>query len=155
MHKRYEHILVPLDGSEAAEAALADAFALAERDRADVTLLHVILPIRDVITATSAHRIFLDEQWETRKGQARGYLRALCQRMGCAAVTVRTAVEMGPAAETIVAYARQHSVDLIVMATHGRSGLSGPVCGSVADQVLRGTDLPVLLVRGNACQWTV
>jgi nucleotide-binding universal stress UspA family protein len=155
MHKRYEHILVPLDGSEAAEAALADAFALAERDQADVTLLHVILPIQDVITATSSHRIFLDEQWETRRGQTRGYLRAVCRRVGCAAMTIHIAVEMGPAAETIVAYARQHSVDLIVMVAHGRSGLSGPVCGSVADQVLRGTDLPILLVRVPSHQLTV
>jgi hypothetical protein len=84
MHQRYENILVPLDGSEAAELALWDAFALAGLDQADVTLLQVVPPIKDVISATSSYRIFVDEQWETRKGQAWGYLQAVCGRMGCA-----------------------------------------------------------------------
>ncbi len=66
MHRRYEHVLVPLDGSELAELALADAFALARLCQADVTLLQVILPIKRVIAAHTSHAIFVDEQWETR-----------------------------------------------------------------------------------------
>jgi hypothetical protein len=54
---------------------------------------------------------------------------------------------MGLAAETIIDYARHHPIDLIVMATHGRSGLQRWVYGSVADKVLRGANQPVLLVR--------
>jgi nucleotide-binding universal stress UspA family protein len=56
---------------------------------------------------------------------------------------------MGRVAETIIDYANRHSVDLIIMATHGRSGLSRWAYGSVADKVLRGADVPVLLVRAH------
>ena len=146
LRKRYRHILVPLDGSELAALALADAFALAKLSQADVTLLQVILPIKKVIAAHTSHAIFLDEQWETRKGFAREYLNTVCEQMGCETITVHTAVEMGLAAETIIDYAREHPIDLIVMATHGRSGLQRWVYGSVADKVLRETDLPILLV---------
>lgn len=65
-------------------------------------------------------------------------------------ITVHMAVEMGPAAETIIDYAREHPIDLIVIATRGRSGPRRWAYGSVADKVLRGTDLPVLLVRVHA-----
>ncbi len=155
MCERYEHILVPLDGSELAELALADAFALAKLIQAQVTLLQVILPIKDVIAATSSQRIFVDEQWETRKGMAREYLNAVCERMGAETITVHTAVEMGLAAETIIDYAREHLIDLIVTSTHGHSGLGRWAYGSVTDKVLRGTDLTMLLVRAHSEQISV
>jgi len=62
---------------------------------------------------------------------------------------------MGLPGETIIDYARRHPIDLIVMATHGRSGLQRWVYGSVADKVLRGADLPVLLVRAQSKQGAV
>ncbi len=67
--------------------------------------------------------------------------------MGCETITVHRAVDMGLAAETIIDYAREHPIDLIVMATQCRSGLQQWVYGSAVDKVLRGTDLPILLVR--------
>jgi nucleotide-binding universal stress UspA family protein len=147
MVKRYKHILVPLDGSPLAELALADAFALAELSQAEVTLLQVVPPIDHVIAGEAEHPIFVDQQWEAKKGFAHEYLLSVCKRVGCPDTIIHTAVEMGPAAETIIEYAQRHPVDLIVMATHGRSGLQRWVYGSVADKVLRGAAQPVLLVR--------
>ena len=150
MNRQHKHILVPLDGSELAEIALAAAFDLARLCRAEVTLLQVIPPVEDVIALDRFHDIHLDEQWATRKGLALEYLNAVCQRTGCDGVTVHPVVAMGLAAETIIDYAHEHPIDLIVMATHGRTGLKRWVYGSVAEKVLRGADLPVLLVRAHA-----
>jgi nucleotide-binding universal stress UspA family protein len=150
MIKQYRHILIPLDGSNLAELALADAFGIAEMSHADITLLQVISPIETVVGVETGHPIYIDQQWETKKGIAFEYLNTVCERMGCPDVQVHIAVEMGPPAETIIDYSRHHPIDLIVMATHGRSGLERWVYGSVADKVLRGADLPVLLVRSHS-----
>jgi nucleotide-binding universal stress UspA family protein len=150
MDKRYKHILVPLDGSELAELALADAFALARLIQAEVTLLQVIPPIEDIIKIDDRHAFSLDEQFQLSKGRVFQYFHAICQRVGYESLTIHLAVEMGHVAETIIDYAKQHLVDLIIMATHGRSGLSRWAYGSVADKVLRAADVPVLLVRARA-----
>jgi nucleotide-binding universal stress UspA family protein len=152
MMKRYQHILVPLDGSPLAELALADAFAIAELSQAEVTLYQVVPPIDHVIATESEHPIFVDQQWEAKKFLALDYLRDLCERVGCPDIRVHTVVEMGPAAETIIDYAHDQPIDLIVMATHGRSGLQRWVYGSVADKVLRGANQPILLVRAYPAQ---
>jgi nucleotide-binding universal stress UspA family protein len=149
MIKKYTHILLPLDGSELAELALADAFGIAEMSQADITLLQVVPPIDTVVGAETGHPIFIDQQWETKKAIALEYLSTVCERLGCPEVQVHTIVEMGPPAEMIVDYAHHHPIDLIVMATHGRSGVQRWVYGSVADKVLRGADVPVLLVRAH------
>jgi nucleotide-binding universal stress UspA family protein len=64
-------------------------------------------------------------------------------------LVVAIAVLAGPVAETIIDYAREQGVELIVMSSHGRSGLSRWVYGSVADKVLRGADCPTLIIRGQ------
>ncbi len=147
MIKRYHHILVPLDGSLLAELALKDAFAVAELSQAEVTLLQIIPPIDHVIAGEAEHPIFVDQQWEAKKSLALNYLRSVCERIGCPDIKIHTVVEMGPAAEMIIDYALDHPIDLIVMATHGRSGVQRWVYGSVADKVLRGANQPILLVR--------
>lgn len=155
MAKQYKHIVVPLDGSELAELALVDAFSLAQLNQAEVTLLQVIPPIEQVVGAGTNHPIYIDQQWETKRGLALDYLTEVGQRLGSEDVSVHPAVELGPPAETIIDYAHKHAIDLIVMATHGRSGLQRWVYGSVADKVLRGAHLPVLLVRAHAQQEAV
>jgi len=129
MNKRYKRILVPLDGSELAELALVDALSLAELSEADVTLLRIIPPMDEVIIA-GEHTIVLDEQRELKQEQAEEYLSSVCQRKECRNLNMQT-----------------HPIDLIVMATHGRSGLSRWFMGSVADKVIHGANQPVLLVR--------
>jgi len=149
MERHYKHILVPLDGSDPAEAALTDAFALARLSQAEVTLLRVLRPISDVIKLDEHHAIYVDEQWKINEKFAREYLESVRDRVKNEPepFKVHIVIEMGRSGETIIHYARKHAVDLIVMATHGRSGLKRWVYGSVADKVLRGSGHPVLLVR--------
>jgi nucleotide-binding universal stress UspA family protein len=144
----FNHVLVPLDGSALANAALAYAAGLAKLCGAHVTLLMVIPPIETVIE-TPGESIAIDTQWENRRRRGETYLAALCRQPEYQGLQLRPRVAMGPVAETILDYAKDHAVDLIVMTTHGRSGLSRWVWGSVADKVLRAAPIPVLLVRSQ------
>ena len=148
MDKYYKQILVPLDGSQFAELALVDAFSQAKFNQAEVTLLQVIPPIKDFFTADTDYPIFIVEQWQANRELALQYLKTVCERVDCESIVVRAVIETGPVAETIIDYAHQHSIDLIVMASHGHSGLQRWPYGSVAGKVLSGSGLSTLLVRG-------
>ena len=141
-----QRILVPLDGSPLAELALAEARALSQLPNTEVTLLQVVPTIEEVIPI-GPQEISLDEQWDLQRQQALRYLRSICGRHEWHGVPVNVAVEMGSPAETILAFAEEHSVDRIVMSTHGRTGLGRWVFGSVADKVLRTANTTVVLVR--------
>jgi len=151
----YQHILVPLDGSKLAELALEHAFTLAQLCQAELTLLQVVPPIKEVIAAEGEHPLFVDEQWLDAETRDLEYLHTVCKRMNCRDLTIHIVVEMGSPAEMIVDYAHEQPIDLIVMATHGRSGLQRWVYGSVADKVLRGADVPVLLIRAHSVRGAV
>jgi len=147
-YQRYKHILVPLDGSKFAERVLPDAFALAHLNQADVTLLKVIVPMEHSLDPDVFEPDFIAEKEAELEVSARQYLRDVWSnsedRMN---LTVHTVAEVGSPGETIIEYAQQHPIDLIVMATHGRSGLARWTHGSVADKVLRGANIPILLIR--------
>lgn len=135
------NILVPLDGSNLAEAAIADALDAANRDSASLMLVRAtearVLPGVDPINA----------QIEA-VNEAEDYLagvKAKLEQRGFR--NVETHVWYGPAAPAIIEAARVYKVDLIVMSTHGRSGFGRLVWGSVAESVLRGTTVPILLLR--------
>ena len=147
MKNTYKHILVPLDGSQLSEVALKDALILSGLSNAEVSLLRVVEPMENIIKLDEHHAIFIDEQWKIYKKQAFEYIDSIRKQLDPEPAKVNCVVEMGHAAETIIEYAQKHSVDIIVMATHGRSGLKQWVYGSVAGKVLRGAHHPVLLVR--------
>ncbi len=149
MSKGYKRILVPLDGSKAAEKALPDTIALAGMSGAEITLFRVLPFMRDVIE-TGDGPIYVDEQWDIRKAQAERYLKAIAERPECKQIKMSTVVETGPVAETIMEYALKNNIDIIVMATHGRTGFKRWSFGSVAEKVVRGADRPVLLVRAHS-----
>jgi nucleotide-binding universal stress UspA family protein len=149
MEKCYKNILVPLDTSELAELALADALSVARLCHADVTLLHVITPLDKVFATDLGYTVYIDQQWSDQKRQALDYLENVYQRHDFGDLIVHKAVETGAPAETIIDFSGRTPIDLIVMATHGRSGLRRWVYGSVADKVLRGAYVPVLLVRAH------
>lgn len=152
MNGRYNHILVPLDGSELAELAVADALDVATMSQAQVTLLWVIRPIDHVIAADTGHPIYIDEQLDTQREAAMEYLTEVGKQFTARDLTVHKVVEVGGPPEIIIDFADHQPIDLIVMATHGRSGLQRWVYGSVADKVLRGASVPILLVRTHANQ---
>ena len=150
MGKTYKHILVPLDGSELAEIAIDDAVGVAKAHAAKVTLLQAVQkPADHVIGLDTDHPIYLDQQWASQKAFVQDYLNNARRGISESDLTVNTAVELGRAAESIIDYARDNAVDLIVMATHGRSGLERWVLGSVAGKVMRRAEVPVLLVRAK------
>jgi nucleotide-binding universal stress UspA family protein len=137
-------ILVPLDGSELAAAALAPAAALATLAGARLTLLDVVGP---AIPELRAYEIAqLPEGDEALAEQSRIYLTRQADALREQGLEVETRVAFGSPAAQIVAAASE-GADLIAMATHARGGLDRLVVGSVADDVLHTAPVPLLLVR--------
>ena len=144
---KLDHILVPLDGSELSEKALAAAYTLAGMSNAEITLLRVLRPVEEVIKIDEQHAIYVDQQIEFKTRRAKKYLKAIRNHAEKRSLKINIVVEMGDAAEIIINFARKNSIDLIVMSTHGRSGLKRWVYGSVAGKILSGAYNPVLLIR--------
>ena len=144
----YLRILVPLDGSEAAESVLPHALHLARLDGASVTLLFVVTSLEE-IRDIGGQIVSIDEQWEARRAAALAYLHSVQSRPELRGTAVQVAVEMGAVAERILAYAESDRSDVIVIATHGYSGFKRWMLGSVADKVLRASDRPVFLINAG------
>lgn len=138
---KLEKILVPLDGSSLAETALPKAAEMAESSGAELLL----------VRAAQAHALpgtDLAEAQVRVVREAEEYLQQVADRMRTLGVKkLECSVWYGPAAYAIVEAARLHRVDLIVMTSHGRSGVGRLILGSVAESVLRGTTTPILLLR--------
>ena len=152
--KMYNRILVPLDGSELAECVLPHVAAIAGGCGVqDVIFLRAVEPFHMPGVEAS---IYFSEKDRKRidsenKADAGKYLKDLVNRTKYDGVRVKYEVLMGRAAGNIADYATKNDVDLIVIATHGRSGASRWVWGSVADRVLRSACVPVLMVRAPGC----
>lgn len=139
----YEHILVPLDGSELAEQALPHALALAKAFGSDLHLVTVI----SVVTVEPVPGGIVGMSWERETAEAHDYLNAMAAQVLEAGPKCTQIVLHGDVAGSILDQAEEVGSDLIVMSTHGRSGLGRWVYGSIADKVLRHASVPVLLIR--------
>ncbi|MCX6043727.1 MAG: universal stress protein [Chloroflexi bacterium] len=139
-----KHILIALDGSTFAEQILEPTLTLGRLLGAECTLLQVVEPLFPVYNAV-AHTQELDAAGVQI---AQRYLADIVQRFHREGLSVTTHVALAeqPAA-AILAYAQRHAVDLVALATHGRSGLPRLWLGSVGDKVLRGATMPVLIYR--------
>jgi len=135
-------VVIATDGSESVGRAVDVALDVARRFDASVHALYV-LEESEVESAPEAVREDMHDALEDRGEQA---VSAVAERAG---VDVTTAVVEGLAEDTIVHYADDHDVDLIVMGTHGRRGLDRYLVGSVTERVVRATDVPTLVVRGT------
>jgi nucleotide-binding universal stress UspA family protein len=138
---KLDTILVPVDGSALAESAIATAVDMARPGASAIIL----------VRAAEAHTLpgvdATDAQVQI-VGEAEGYLAGVVERLTQQGVAnVQTSVWYGPAASAIVDAVRLWKADLIVMTTHGRSGVGRLILGSVAESVLRGTTVPILLLR--------
>jgi nucleotide-binding universal stress UspA family protein len=144
----FQRILVTLDGSDLSERALEPAFQMARKLGAEVTLMRVVAVEPLALAAGAGPQYFqLAGQHEQHdRAEAEAYLRGLKRVWSVAEVPIRTRVAVGVPPEMIVAAAHEGGTDLVVMSTHGRSGLSRLLYGSVAEAVLRGTHLPLLLI---------
>jgi len=146
-----KRILVPLDGSALAEQALPRAIELARRAQAELILLQVVVPLVEYVPDLSLFNRPLPPLTfpYVLRERAQQQLTATIERFGMPEVAMTPVAEMGYPAEVIVDEAVRHRVDLIVMATHGYSGLRRWALGSVADKVLHASTLPLLLLRAQ------
>jgi nucleotide-binding universal stress UspA family protein len=144
----FSNILVPMDGSDIAECVLPHVERLATGNKpAKVTFLYVVQPL-DVPMTDIEFRARIESEAKTA---AEGYLNDLIERLNFKD-NVKGDVVFGKPAEGIFDYASQNKMGLIIMATHGLSGIGRWVRGSVADKVLHEADVPVWLIRANAPQ---
>ena len=140
----YKRVLLPLDGSAIAEQALPHAVAQAEHFRAELILLRVLEPFPHVRGLSHADLARIREQTQEWASE---YLDGIAEIPRQRGVAIQKASIEGPANTAILQYAEANQVDLIVLCTRGRSGVSRWLMGSVADRVVRGANVPVLLVR--------
>jgi nucleotide-binding universal stress UspA family protein len=140
-------IIVPLDGSRLAEQALPCATMLAQGLPAELVLFRAVSLSHEVRTALIDTDLDLDVEQVSLANEAKAYLDQLASGLGEWGLRVSTIVRPGPAAETILDYIRETNIQQIVMATHGYSGISRWVHGSIAERVVQSADVPVLLVR--------
>lgn len=150
----YSKVLLPLDGSELAECSLAHAKAVAAKDGVtEFILLRVVEPISANDAATWAQAGYAVTEVEDRKLEdAKAYLSLAAEKLNQTGLLTREEVVTGRAAESILGYAEENKVDLIIISSHGRSGIARWAFGSVADRVVRHSTIPVLVVTPKECR---
>jgi nucleotide-binding universal stress UspA family protein len=141
----YERALVPLDGSTTAEGVVPFILQIAGPLGLDVTLLRVVIPAPPA-AAIEVGPVVL-ENTDKLCAQAEAYLVPFATELRANSIRVTTHVRRGEPAQEILACVRDSKADLIIMTTHGRTGFSRLLFGSVAEAVLRHADVPVLLMR--------
>lgn len=146
----YKKILVPLDGSELAEKVLPFAREIASRLGADIVFLHAYSPQES--EPRDFYKSYIQEKVELLQKDLRETAGKSKSRRQSGPAKVEGEIVNGHPAEEILHYAEEKKVDLILMATHGRSGISRWAIGSAADKVLRSSAVPVLLIRANASE---
>lgn len=142
-------VLIPLDGSERAEAAFDALRTLPLEPEASYTLLRVVRYPDELVSAYMPSTIQLNQEVvEEGRREAEAYMDRVSRRLqnGGRQVETQVLVESRPAA-SILAFADDNECDLIALATHGRGGVPRAVMGSVTDKIVRGTRLPILVVR--------
>ncbi len=160
----YKKLLAPVDGSHFSECALDHIAHVSTGSQCpEVILFYVMEPIphphgsqfgeSEVSRATpepmdNAYR----HEREKTESEARGYLNKLADRLKKDGVTATVETSRGDPAEEILKYAEVHAADLIIMSTHGRSGVSRWAFGSVADRVIGNSTIPVLIAVPKGCR---
>ena len=148
----YKTILVPLDGSELAELVLphVEMLVKASTQEAEIVILQVCEPLQSKLTGMGTVGVvaipLAKQAAESCKEQAEEYLAGVEKRLKEKGLKVRAEFKEGSPGEEILDYASNNPVDLIAMASHGRSGISRWAYGSVTSQVLRGIATPILVV---------
>jgi nucleotide-binding universal stress UspA family protein len=140
-----QHILVPTDFSEYADYALDYAIELAQKLQARLTLLHIIQ--LTPMTIGDMYGYSLEAYLEAMESEAQTHMEALLHRVHQEGLEGETAIVQGVPFQIIVDMAESQNVDLIVMGTHGRTGLTHALMGSVAEKVVRLAPCPVLVTR--------
>jgi nucleotide-binding universal stress UspA family protein len=144
----FNRILVPLDGSELAERALEPALKIGRRQKGEVILLRVPVYKQVMVPSTAGYAYLAsDQSFEEQEVASEAYLKEVQRLKSKPGLTIRTKVVGGDIAGTIVDTAVEEKADLIVMTTHGYSGFTRWMLGSVTERLLRGSPCPVLVIR--------
>jgi len=149
---------MPLDGSKLGEAAISYVDGLiarlAPKEQSEITLFHVITAVRHPIKIQAGAGMvsvpYNEEELADMKNEAKDYLNKVSEGLRNDQITIICKVTVGEnPADEINKVAEEVNADLVAMSTHGRSGISRFALGSVADKVLRGGTVPVLMVRAS------
>jgi nucleotide-binding universal stress UspA family protein len=144
----YKKIMVPLDGSELAECVLPHVEAFIKGfNTSDVILLRVVEPERYYYGEFAIPSEMLAKRESETKSVAKDYLDKIVKRLKHEGAALHAEVIVGRVTESLANYAVENDIDLILIATHGHSGVTRWVRGSVADKILRSAEVPVLMVR--------
>ena len=146
---KMRRILHPSDFSSASRAAFARAVATAKTERAELLLVHVMAPVIPPTGDGFIPANVYDDIERSIRADAQKQLDKLVAKAKAAKVRVRGMLLDGTPADRIVRAARAHHADVIVIGTHGRTGLARVFLGSVAERVVGTASCPVLTVRGK------
>jgi nucleotide-binding universal stress UspA family protein len=143
----YKKILVPLDGSPLAEAALPHAEAIAKAEGAEIVLLRIpLVPAAEMFTREPSIALKIHDEEEA---EAEKYINTKMVDLKKHNVKVTALTQDGPVPDTILAVAEETEADMIAMSTHGRTGVKRWLMGSVADRVVHHAHVPVMLIHPN------
>ena len=153
----YNKIMVPLDGSELAECVMPHVEAITTGCKStNVVFARVVNPVQLPASVPARGKFSFTETerqqlYEQHKQAAEAYLKRMVASTRLEGVVLSYEVLEGKVADALARWAEKNGVDLIVIASHGRSGVSRWVMGSVAERVLRSACVPVLMVRAPGC----
>ena len=150
----YTKVLVPLDGSDLAGCTLEHVKKVASADGvSEVILLRVVQPIASTETIAWSQAGYTVKDLENMDIEnAKHYLSLAAETLRTQGISARTEVIYGFPAESILDYAERNKVDLIIISTHGRSGVSRWPFGNVANKIAHQSQIPVLLITPRDCR---
>ena len=153
----YNKIMIPLDGSELAECVMPHVEAITTGCKiTNVVFVRVVNPVKLPASVPARGEFGFSEKErrkleEQRKQAADSYLKKIVENTRLEGARLSHEILEGKVADTLAHWAEKNGVDLIIIASHGRSGVSRWVMGSVADRVLRSACVPVLMIRAPGC----
>lgn len=143
----FSHILVPLDGSFLAERALPLATWLARINHASIALVWSVPEVLPMSMYASGTMKLMDEARENEIASAQNLLKARAAQKVLSGIDVSTEVLVGDPASQLLSYIRREQIDLVVICSHGRTGMSRWLLGSVTEELIRHSTVPILVIR--------
>jgi nucleotide-binding universal stress UspA family protein len=150
-----EIILVPLDGSQYSQCSLSQVKNISNSCHSrEVIVLRVVEPIQsdEILELADINESLVSQLENRKKAAALEYVSSIAKILKDEGLPARDEVAYGRADEQIIKFAEDHKVDLIIMSTHGRSGISKWALGGVADRIAHYSQTPVLFVKARECK---
>jgi nucleotide-binding universal stress UspA family protein len=149
----YKHVIVPLDGSELAESVLPHLEAVLSSDHVDsVELVRVVPPLEMHYKAALPIDSNQEKQIQaTAIKEAEDYLKKFIAKLDDSKMSITTRVLSGNVADVLADYINRSDADLLILATHGRSGPSRWIWGSIAERLLHSCCIPTFIVHPPSC----